>query len=793
MHRPRSLALLFVLLVLAPLAAVPAPPASPAPAAPAPSEPPAPQGAVSSLSPSLSLDRLFLQREFAPKSFGPARWLADGTGYTTLERSDRLGDKARDIVRYDPATGRREVLVSAAQLVPAGESAPLAIDDYHWSADGQKLLVFTNSRRVWRLNTRGDYWVLDRRTGRLAKLGGKEAEPSTLMFAKLSPDATRAAYVRRENLYVEDLATGEVRALTTGGNPKIINGTFDWVYEEELSLRDGWRWSPDGRSIAYWQIDARAVKDFLLINNTDTLYPVVTPIPYPKVGEAISSARIGIVPAAGGDTRWLEVPGNPADQYLARMEWADDSRAVVIQRANRIQNTLDVMLGDAATGRVTTVMTEKDEAWVDVGDDFRWLDSGRRFLWVSERDGWRHVYSVAVGQSEVPPSPGHDGPAAARGAEAMRLVTRGDYDVIEVEHVDEKGGWLYFSASPDNPTQRFLFRARLDGTGKAERLTPAGERGTHRYQISADARWAIHVASAFGRPPATDLVELPSHRQARVLEDNAALRAKVEALERGASEFFRVDVGEGVELDGWVMKPPTMEPGKRYPLFVHVYGEPAGQTVLDSWGGTNYLWHLMLTQRGYVVASVDNRGTPAPRGRSWRKIVYRQVGILAHQDQAAAVRAISKWPDIDAERIGVWGWSGGGQMTLNAMFHYPDLYKTGMAVAFVSDQRLYDATYQERYMALPKDNPEGFEQGSPITHVKGLAGNLLIVHGTGDDNVHYQSFERLVNALVAANKTFTMMSYPNRSHGISEGRNTSRHLYGLLTRYLEQNLPPGPR
>ena len=804
MHRAKHLALLLLAFTAA-LTAAP----------PAPSAPSARQGAA----PSLSLDRLFLGREFAPKRFGPARWLADGSGYTTLEPSPAFpGTDARDIVRYDPATGRREVMVSAAQLVPAGEKAPLEIDDYQWSADGAKLLVFTNTARVWRLNTRGDYWVLDRNTGRLAKLGGKDAEPSTLMFAKLSPDATRAAFVCRENLYVEDLATGEVRALTTGGNPKIINGTFDWVYEEELSLRDGWRWSPDGRSIAYWQIDARAVKDFLLINNTDTLYPEVTPIPYPKVGEPISSARIGIVPAAGGETRWLDVPGNPADQYLARMEWATDSRSVVVQRINRVQNTLDVMRGDAATGRVTTLMTEKDEAWVDVGDDFRWLDGGRRFLWVSERDGWRHVFAVDLQQPQGPsPAPGGAQAGLTR-AEAL-LLTPAPFDVIEVEHVDEAGGWLYFSASPDNAAQRFLFRTRLDGAGPAdrlkaarpasergtqaprpatlpergtpERLTPASERGTHRYQISADGRWAIHTASSFGRPPVTDLVELPSHRRVRVLEDNAELRAKVEALERGTSEFFRVDIGGGVALDGWVMRPPRMEAGKRYPVLFHVYGEPAGQTVLDSWGGTNYLWHLMLTQRGYIVASVDNRGTPAPRGRAWRKIVHRQIGVLAHDDQAAAARAIAKWPDVDASRLGIWGWSGGGSMTLNAMFHHPDVYRTGMSIASVPDQRLYDATYQERYMGLPADNPEGFAQGSPITHVKGLAGNLLIVHGTGDDNVHYQGFERLVNALVAANKPFTMMSYPNRSHGIYEGANTSRHLYGLLTRYLEENLAAG--
>jgi dipeptidyl-peptidase-4 len=393
---------------------------------------------------------------------------------------------------------------------------------------------------------------------------------------------------------------------------------------------------------------------------------------------------------------------------------------------------------------------------------------------VSERDGWQRAYTFA------------------RSGDGMKAVTPAGVDAIQVLEVDEAGGWLYYIASPDNPTQRYLYRARLDGRGRAERLTPASEPGTHSYQVSPDGRWAIHTHSRFDTPPAIDLVRLPEHRRVRVLADNAALRAKVAALKRGPAEFFRVDIGDGVVLDGWRIQPPGTQPGSRYPLLVHVYGEPAGQTVLDRWGGNNHLWHLMLAQRGYVVASVDNRGTPAPRGRAWRKSIYRQIGILASADQAAAVRRIREWPFVDPARVGSWGWSGGGQMTLNALFRYPDLYSTGIAVAFVSDQRLYDTIYQERFMARPQDNPEGYRLGSPITFADQLKGNLLIVHGTGDDNVHYQSLERLVDALVKAKKRFTMMAYPNRSHSISEGESTSLHLYDLMTSYLEAHMPPGP-
>jgi len=293
-------------------------------------------------------------------------------------------------------------------------------------------------------------------------------------------------------------------------------------------------------------------------------------------------------------------------------------------------------------------------------------------------------------------------------------------------------------------------------------------------------------------PSATDLVQLPHHTTVRPLAANTALLAKVKSLKRGPSEFFRVDIGDGIQLDGWMIKPPDFDPTKRYPVVFHVYGEPAAQTVLDRWGGNNELWHLMLAQQGYIVISVDNRGTPAPRGRAWRKIVYRQIGTLASREQAAAATVIQRWPFVDSTRIAIWGWSGGGSMTLNQMFRHPDIYRVGMSVAPVSDQRLYDTIYQERYMGLPQDNAEEYKVGSPITHVDGLRGKLLVVHGSGDDNVHFQNTEKLVNALVAANKPFTMMEYPNRRHDISSGANTTRHLYELLTRFLRENLPAGP-
>ncbi|MDI6698919.1 MAG: S9 family peptidase [Candidatus Saccharicenans sp.] len=720
----------------------------------------------------LTPERIFSSREFVSERFGPARWLPDGRSYTVVEKSKEV-EGGMDIVRVDAKTGERRVLVSASSLLDPGKSGPLRIDDYSWSADGNLLLVYTNSRRVWRLNTRGDYWVFDRTSGRLKKLG-VNFEPSSLMFAKISPVARKVAYVFRNNIYVEDIDGSTVEQLTRDGSDNIINGTSDWVYEEEFSLRDGFRWSPDGRRIAFWRFDTSSIKDFYLINNTDSLYPRLIPIKYPKVGTLNADCKIGLVEVESGRVEFIKLPGDPRkDYYLPRMDWAGNSE-IIFQHLNRLQNKNQVMIYDLAGAKLKTIFTDEDAAWVEVMDDFVWIDRGRSLLWLSERDGWRHVYLVD------------------RDGKPARQITRGQFDVVDIAGVDEKGGWLYYIASPDDATRRYLyrinFRTALAGRAQPQRVTPGGLVGTNTYDLAPGCGYAFHTHSRLDVPPAISLVSLPEHRVVRPLAKNEALKAKVERLNRRTVEFFKVDIGEAV-LDGWCLKPPDFQESKRYPVIVYVYGEPAAQTVVDRWGGNNYLWHLLLAQKGYVVISIDNRGTPAPRGREWRKCVYRKVGIIAPVDQAKAVKSLlEKRPWLDEKRVGVWGWSGGGQMTLNAMFKFPDLYRTGIAVAFVSDQLLYDTIYQERYMGLPEDNPEGYREGSPIHFAGNLKGNLLIIHGTGDDNVHYQSFERLVNELIARNKLFSMMAYPNRSHGISEGENTTLHLYRTMLAFWLKNL-----
>ncbi|MFN2531227.1 MAG: S9 family peptidase [Pyrinomonadaceae bacterium] len=731
----------------------------------------------------LTVDSIFTYRA---KSLGPIQWQQDGSSYLALEPATSKTD-VLEIVRYDAVNGARSVLVSAAKLTPAGSNSPLTVEEFTLSPDEQKVLIFTNTARVWRSNTRGDYWVLDLKTSNLRKLGG-DAEPSTLMFAKFSPDTTRVAYVRQNNIYVESLSDNPgIKKITTDGSRYLVNGTFDWVYEEELFCRDGFRWSPDGRSIAYWQLNTEGVKEMTLINDTAGLYPQLVTFPYPKAGETNSAARVGVISADGGATRWFDIPGDPRNNYLPRMEWAASSDEVIIQQLNRLQNRNVVMLGDVRTGKVRPIMTERDDAWVDIawGDidwdktglargDVEWIDGGRRFLWTSERDGWRHIYSIS------------------RDGTDLKCITPGKLDVITVEKIDDANHWIYFEASPENATQRYLYRESLTGAGKEERLTPA-EPGTHGYIISPRGDLAIHFFSAFKKVPTTDVVRLPQHSVVRMLIDNRELQQHFDQLKPTPVEFFKVDIGEGVQLDGWMIKPPDFDPTKRYPVLFYAYTEPWGQTVVDSWGGRNLLWHTMLAQHGYLVMSVDNRGTPAPRGRAWRKVIYRKMGIVNSLDQANAARAIAKWPFVDSSRIGIWGWSGGGSATLNAVFRYPDVYKVGLSVAPVPDLRYYDTIYQERYCGLPQDHPEEYKQSSPITFAANLKGQLLVIHGTGDDNVHYQGTEELINALVAANKPFQMMAYPNRSHGIFEGPGTTRHLYGLFTRFINEKLTAGPK
>lgn len=704
-------------------------------------------------------------------------WLSDGEHYSKKVKNPKGGF---DIVSYEASSGNKKnsadegkVLIPASMLVKPGTSDTLSVRSFTFDSSHNQVLIYTNTRRVWRYDTRGDYWVLNMKSGRLTQLGANLPE-SSLMFAKFSPDGSRVAYVSKNNIYVENIADNKITRITNDGSSTIVNGTFDWVYEEEFDCRDGFRWSPDGKYIAYWQSDTEGTGWFDIINNVDSLYPKIIKFPYPKAGTANSAVKVGYVSADGGDTHWIDIPGNARENYIMRMDFIPDSDELFIQQMNRQQNTNKVWIAKIGDGSLKNILTEKDSAWVETNDNITWMKGNKYFTWVSERDGWRHLYRVSRDGKEITP------------------ITKGDFDFIQLSGMDLKKGLVYFIASPDNYTQRYLYSAKLFGNGEVERVSPEDESGQHRYQISPNGKFAVHTFSNAVTPPVIEMVALPSHKTVSVITENKKALEDYHNLKLSPKEFVKTFSGD-LELDAWMIKPVDFDPSKKYPVIIDVYGEPAGSTVQDVWGGGD-LWHQYLANKGYIVVSIENRGAAAPRGREWRKCIYGEVGTFASQDQARGILDLARqYSFIDTSRIGITGWSGGGSQTLNCMFRYPDVFSTGIAIAFVADQRLYDTIYQERYMNTPQNNPEGYRKGSPISYVEGLKGNLLLIHGTGDDNVHYQSCEMLVNELVKHGKVFYQLSYPMRSHSISEREGTTYHLRKSMTDYFLKNLPAGGR
>lgn len=704
------------------------------------------------------------------------QWAKSSASYHKVEGGE--------LVKYALPANTKTVLVSQEALKQAGQDKPLFIAGYTVSEDERRVLIFTNTKKVWRYNTRGDYWLYDVLKKSLKQLGAG-LPASSLMFAKISPDGKKAAYVSNYNLYVEDVATGAVKPLTTGGNRKWINGTFDWAYEEEFFCRDGFRWSPDSKHIAYWQIDARKVKDYLMINNTDSIYPVAIPVEYPSAGERPSPFRIGVVSVASAKTTWMQVPYDTVlGSYAPRMEWASNSNELIVQHLNRKQNETNILLCEAATGTTHTIYTEKDSAWIDVislwdfdywNGGWDWMANGAKFIWASEKDGWRHLYRIS------------------RDGKQETLITKGAFDVMEIARIDEAGGYVYYFASPENATQKYLYRSRLDGSAEGERLSPPNEAGTHNYNIAPGGGFAFHTFTNYYTPPVSEWISLPDGKGLNGKESVQEAVAKADRSKVNA-QFFTIETAGGVAMDAWLVKPQNFDSTKKYPVLFYVYTEPWGQEVRDVFGiANNFLYQGNLAKDGYFYIAIDNRGTPVPKGRGWRKSIYRKIGQLNISDQAAAAREVLKWSYIDTARVAVWGWSGGGAATLNLMFQYPEIYKTGIAIAAVGNQLTYDNIYQERYMGLPQENRDDFVNGSPITYAKNLKGNLLYIHGTGDDNVHYSNAEMLLNELIRYNRQFQFMPYPNRTHSISEGAGTYQHLATLYTSYLRQHCPPGAR
>ncbi len=719
----------------------------------------------------LSIDRIFASGEFYQDTQAEIHWTDDGESYAVLETN---AQGVTELAQYETKSQARSLLLSATMLTPEGQKEPLSVAEFSLSNDESKVLIFTNTSRVWRSNTKGDYWVFDRKSNKLTQIG-RSFPPSSLMFAKFSGDNQFVAYVQGFNIYREDFSSGEVKQLTFDGNGDVINGTFDWVYEEEFGCRDGFRWSPDGSRIAFWQVDASHIGTFYMINNTDSIYSQVLPVQYPKVGQDPSSARIGLVDTRSGTTEWVNLEGSTVQNYLPGMQWVNDD-LLLIQQINRKQNHLKVWAYVPSSKATRLVYEEKEDTWVDIkyadvtlsnwgSNDLSLVEDNRAFLRMTE-DEWRNAYKVDLTTG------------------SKTRLSPDSYDVASI--AGKNKSLLFYMASPDNNAQRYLYAVDLKGNQKARRLTPSDQSGINKYNISPNGKYAIHSLYSALQPTRVDLISLPDHKKIVSLVTNKTYATKLQALDLPSVEFLQVTTADGITIDGRMLLPPDFDPSGNYPVIFEVYGEPWGQVALDQYVG---LWNIMLTQMGYVVISMDNRGVPSLNGSAWRKAIYRQIGRINIRDLGQAAQEILKKDFLDEERVGVWGWSGGGTSTLNLMFQYPDVFHTGVAVAFVANQLTYDNVYQERFMGLPQENMEDFVSGSPITHAENLKGNLLLIHGTADDNVHYQNMEMLVNELIRQNKRFDMMSYPNRSHGINEGENTRRHLYRMITDYFKEHIP----
>lgn len=699
----------------------------------------------------VSLEDVFKKGTFSQKSVFGINWMKDGLYYSSLVERD--GYPA--VVKINVSTGEE------VGVLLDGSSLEIDFSSYSFNADETKALLATAVEPIYRRSSKGIYYVVDLATGQKQQLMGGEK----ISYATLSPDNTHVAFVKDNNLYITELSSQKVTRLTDDGEAnKIINGAADWVYEEEFSMAQAFKWSPDGKKIAFIRFDESEVPEFNM-QTWGPLYPKDYRFKYPKAGEKNALVSIHVVDISSLAIQKMDA-GTETDQYLPRLYWTQDSNQLAFIRLNRLQNQLDLLHANASTGESKLILSEISKTYVDLdyNDDLQYLSDGNSFVRTSEQDGYKHVYHHRMDGSLI------------------RQLTSGTWEVSSMVGIDEKAKKLYYVSTEASPLERNFYVIQLDGKGKKS-LTPA--KGSHTINMSPDFSYFIDYYTTAETPVKVSLYEA-SGKERKVLEDNRELRERMSSFALGKKEFFSFPTLDGTLLNGYLIKPADFDPNKKYPVLMYVYGGPGSQNVLNSWGGSRDFWHQHLAAEGYLVASIDNRGTGA-RGRDFKHATYANLGKLETIDQIEGAKYLAKMPFVDPSRIGIWGWSYGGYMSSLSLMIGHEVFKTAIAVAPVTTWRYYDTIYTERYLQTPQLNPAGYDENSPITHVNKLKGNFLLIHGTGDDNVHFQNAVDLVNALIAANKQFESFYYPNRNHGISGG-NTTWHLYTQMTDFLKRKL-----
>ncbi len=700
----------------------------------------------------LTLEDIFKSRKFSIDYLGGVSWMPDDKAFLFIKREN--GNQL--LMKHEVKSGKESEWLDLSLIADPKTNQPLRMFSYKLSANGRKILFKVDAKRVWRRFDEARFLVYNLKDKSLLAVHN---DSTRVRHAKLSPDGKKVGYVLDNNIYVQDLETGKIKQITNDGSDVIINGQFDWVYEEEFGQSDGWRWSPDSKKIAFWRVD-QSLEPTFSWTEFEGKYGSVKTIHYPKAGDQNAVVKIGVYNLEQDKLSWMDI-GQETDVYIPRIKWTGDPNTLSIMRLNRLQNHLELLLADAETGNTRIILSDTDSCWVDVRDDLYFLKKQKGFIWTSERDGFRHIYLYDWN------------------GKLKKQLTRGAWEVTSVAGVSEKDSRVYFTANKGSSIENHIFSVKLNGTG-FKQLDK--QEGTHRPRFSPNFKYFIDTFSS-AQFPLQQVLKKNSGKVVRVLKETTLEKFKDVPI--ALPEFITIKTSDGVELNARMIKPLDFDPNKKYPVIIYGYGGPGSQMVRNSWG-RDILWYTLLTQKGYLIFTVDNRGTGG-RGKAFKNLAYGDIGKYALQDHVEAAKYLASLPYVDKERIGIWGWSGGGYLTLMCMTKGSDYFKAGIAVAPVADFRLYDTIWSERYMGLPQQNKAGYDSTSVLSYVDRYKGGLLIVHGASDDNVHMQNTMQVIKRFQEQGKQFQLMIYPGLNHSL-QGKGAHYHLYKMMTDFIEKNL-----